>query len=120
MTDVLLLDDDPLVLSTLAEALRDADLVVTEASTPDQALDALGLGVAPHVLVTDMHLGSSRDGRAVASEARRLYPNLPVVFITGRPDTFRDFTLDARQYLLAKPFRPSELIALVRGFGAAG
>ena len=112
--DVLLLDDDDLVLGTLAEALRDEALEVTEARTPDEAIARLGERPEPRLLVTDLNLGRNRDGRDVARAARLRFPCIPIIFITGRPDTLTDWRFDERQTVLPKPFRPSELLAMIR------
>ena len=114
MCDVLLLDDDALVLGTLAEALRDEALDVVEASTPDEAIARLAQSPGPRLLVTDLNLGRDRDGRDVARAARVRLPCIPIIFITGRPDTLAEWRFDARQTLLPKPFRPSELLAMIR------
>ncbi len=112
--DVLLLDDDDLVLGTLAEALRDEELEVVEARTPDEAIARLGQDPGPKLLVTDLNLGRDRDGRDVARAARIRLPCIPIIFITGRPDTLTDWRFDERQTVLPKPFRPSELLAMIR------
>ena len=115
MCDVLILDDDPLVLATLAEALRDDGLDIAEARNSAEAIERLEDDAhPPRLLVTDINLGEAVDGRAVAAAARRRYPGIPVIFITGRPDTLINHPFGTAERLLAKPFRPSELVAAVR------
>ncbi|WP_237214500.1 response regulator [Falsiroseomonas oryziterrae] len=100
---LLLVEDDPLVRSTLAEALTGAGFEVLEAETAEAALDMVAQRDDLSVLFTDINLPGA-DGFALARAARRLRPKLPVVYASGR---FRE--PDARRALpgaafLAKPF----------------
>jgi two-component system, OmpR family, response regulator len=118
--DVLVLDDDPLVLMTLTEILRDEGFEVEEARTSAEAVGQFREGGPPRVFVTDINLGESKTGLDVAAELRRDAPDLPVIFITGRPDFLADTQLDTRQRLLRKPFSMPNLVVLVRELQQAG
>ncbi len=114
MCDLLLLDDDPLVRSTLGEALRDAGLGVTEAASEAEALAVLrDEPVKPRVLITDLDLRTGRNGFVVAAIAQALVPTIAVIYITGRPDVLEGRELGAGERVLAKPFRPSQLVELL-------
>ncbi|TLU73794.1 response regulator [Lichenicoccus roseus] len=120
MCDLLLLDDDPLVRTTLGEALRDAGIGVVEAASEAEALAALrDEQVKPRVLVTDLDLRTGRNGFVVAAIAQALLPDIAVVYITGRADVLEDRTLRPGERMLAKPFRPSQLIDLLRELDTA-
>jgi CheY-like chemotaxis protein len=61
-------------------------------------------------LVTDIDLGPGPDGFEVARRARALYPDLPVVFISGTAQMrFPAQGVDG-SWLLAKPFHPQRLV----------
>jgi len=111
MCDMLVLDDDPLVRVTLVEALRDEGFAVHEAAEEAEVLNVLRGGNRPGVLVTDLDLGTHRSGFVVATMARLIVPGMPVIYITGRPEVANGRSLAAHERLLAKPFRPSDLIA---------
>ncbi|MBE7210885.1 MAG: response regulator [Gluconacetobacter diazotrophicus] len=117
--DVLVLDDDPLVLMTMVELLRDEGFDVAQAASSDEAFRRFREGPAPTVLVTDLNLGESRTGADVARELREEAPSLPVIFVTGRPDYLAGHTMDPRQRLLRKPVSVSTLAAVIREFQSA-
>jgi CheY-like chemotaxis protein len=56
-------------------------VVVAEAGTA--ALSRLQGPAVPDVLVTDVVLGTGMNGIDLAAVARRIRPNLPVIFISG-------------------------------------
>ena len=112
MCDVLLLDDDALVLVTLAESLRDAGFEVGQVRNADEAADWLAHRTPPQLLVADLDLGDGDDGREVARCARDLQPEMPIIFISGLPANQRLVT--AGEVFIAKPFLPARLIAAIR------
>jgi two-component system cell cycle sensor histidine kinase/response regulator CckA len=100
---LLLVEDDPLVRNTLAEALADAGFEVLEAADAESALDVVASRGDIAALLTDINLPGA-DGFVLARAARRLRPDLAVVYASGR---FRE--PDPRRALpdapfLAKPF----------------
>ena len=113
---VLLVDDEPLILETMAECLRDAGFEVVEAQDGVQAVAFLEQSPERFsILVTDFHMPGGLDGAEVASRVRKGHPCLPVVIATGRPDVMRRIWHDELGYtLLRKPYMPGDLIALVR------
>jgi DNA-binding response OmpR family regulator len=118
--DVLLVEDEPLVGCMLATELEHAArLSVAHAITAEEALGALmrpgRCGAAlPPVLVTDIALGSGMDGLALADEVRRRWPEVGVVFITGRQPIMRGRSFGPRERLLLKPFALGALTHAVR------
>nr|WP_256439133.1 PAS domain-containing protein [Rubellimicrobium arenae] len=107
---VLLVDDEPLVRGSTAEALRELGYEVEEAGTATEALETLRTGRTPDIVVTD-HMMPGMTGAQLAAALRDRSPGLPVLMITGyahlSPDRTRDLAV------LAKPFRPAELARLV-------
>lgn len=117
--DVLLVEDEPLIRTLLWEVLQDAGLEVAEASNAEAAL-SVAVPVAgpedpPAVVVTDVDLGRGMDGIALAREARRRWPGVGIVFMTGRPSNLDGHALGARDRFLPKPFLPDALVGTVRG-----
>ncbi|HEV7264427.1 MAG TPA: response regulator [Falsiroseomonas sp.] len=107
---LLLVEDDPLLRTTLAEALADAGFEVLEAEDAESALRMVAAHQDLSVLLTDINLPGA-DGFALARAARRLRPGLPVVYASGRyrePDPQRALP-DAA--FLAKPFSLSCAVA---------
>ncbi len=118
MCDLLVLDDDPLVRDILVDALREEGLDAVGAAVEADALTVLRDSSPPKVFVTDLDLGTRRNGFVVAGIARMLFPDVPIIYITGRPDSLQGRVLDRHESVLHKPFRPSELVAAVRALMA--
>jgi CheY-like chemotaxis protein len=106
---LLLVEDDPLVRTTLAEALTEAGFEVLEAEDAESALRMVAEHDDLAALLTDINLPGA-DGFALARAARRLRPGLPVVYASGRigePDPRRAVP---RAAFLAKPFSLSSAV----------
>ena len=111
---VLLVDDEEPVLATTAAVLSD-DFDVHVARDAGSALRQLAHGRFD-VLCTDFHM-PGRNGMDLLREATRLHPHLAGVLVTG----YREYLdrRDAQQvqglfYLVLKPYRPADLIAMIR------
>lgn len=83
---ILVVEDEFLIRLTLVEALGDEGYAVLEAESGDAALPMLQNCGAISLLLTDIQLPGSLDGRALAVRLRQDIPDLPVIFMTGRPD----------------------------------
>ena len=111
---ILLVEDEPLVRVLLLETLLEAGFVVVEAGDADEALALLVQQERFDLLLTDVHMPGRCDGLGVAGHARGRQPELPVLFVTGRPDVVGSFAEpDARTVCLAKPFRLADLLRVL-------
>lgn len=116
---ILLVEDDPLVRMTLAEAFADAGFEVIEAGDAESAIGLVAARDDLAVLFTDINLPGA-DGFALARAARQLRPMLPVVYASGRygePDPARALPGAA---FLAKPFSMNRALAALEGAIARG
>ncbi len=111
---VLIVEDEFLIRLTLSEVLADEGYTVVEAETADEAVKLLEEGPPIDVLLTDIQLPGQLDGKALARHVRETHPDLPVIFMTGRPDTMEERGPDAKEIYVAKPYLPSEICAAVR------
>ena len=59
------------------------------------------------------------DAFALVQEARRRWPGLGVVYVTGRPSRLDGQVLRGRDRFLPKPVRPPALVRTVRGLVGA-
>ncbi len=100
---ILVVEDEFLIRLTLVEALGDEGYTVLEAESGDAALPMLENGGAIRLLLTDIQLPGSLNGRALATEIRQRIPNLPVIFMTGRPDQDADAP-SPLDVVIAKPY----------------
>ena len=110
MRRVLVVDDEPLIRAVMAEALTDEGFEVTEASSGDDALN-LVLDDGFDLLLTDIHMSGQLDGLALAAQARRVDPDLPIIVVTGRPEIGRSVrALEPRCALVAKPYTVATIL----------
>ena len=111
--DVLVVDDDNLVRETLVALLEEEGWNVVGVDGYDTALDAISRSDSCRLLVTDINLGTPTDGFEVAASVRRLRPDMPVLYITGRPWVFWGREFHERERALSKPFRADQLLRTV-------
>ncbi len=109
---LLLVDDDPLVRALVSEQLRCAGYNVTECGDGGAAIARLDSGLAVDLLLTDFAM-PEMNGVALAREARKRRPKLPVVVLTGYPSEAADAAGEADFALLRKPIDRDALIGRV-------
>ncbi|HZF76470.1 MAG TPA: response regulator [Acetobacteraceae bacterium] len=111
-TVLLVVEDDELVRLTLVEGLGDAGFDVVEAEDAEAALSLLSEKPEISALLTDINLPGA-DGFVLARAARRLRPNLPVVYASGRiAEAVPGRALPDAPFL-AKPFTPAFAAAAI-------
>ena len=110
---IVIVEDEFLIRMMLAETLTDDGYHVAEAGTADEALAQLHAHSAIALMITDLSLPGSMDGLALAQSARDYQHGLPIIFVTGRPDTIAPESLGPHDAVVAKPYLPSEIAAQV-------
>ncbi len=111
---ILIVEDEFLIRLTLAEALGDEQYVVVEAATADEAMRLIEAGERFALLVTDVQVPGALNGLQLAERARQVDPDMPVIFMTGRPDAMRAMAPGRRDVFIAKPYLPSAVCAAAR------
>ncbi len=111
---VMLIEDDELVRSTLAETLADEGIEVDGLANAEDALILLSSGQAPDVLVADIDLGAGLSGLDLASIARERHPDVEVILISGTAPAPGHHASRERERFLSKPFAPSALADAIR------
>ena len=105
MPTILLVDDEDYIREIFTSALREFDVVA--ASSGAEAVELAGQQ-EPDLLITDFRM-PDMDGLAVMHSVRELYPNVPVLVISGSldapPEPSGEFEF------LRKPVRLSKLVA---------
>lgn len=117
---VLLLDDEPLVLSYLASCLKEAGYAsILKARSGHMARVSL-VQQPIHILVSDVHLPDI-DGRDFAREFLTINPEGQVLLMTGfaPEDVEMPPELKERVQLLEKPFSSERLIQMLERAGEA-
>jgi EAL domain-containing protein (putative c-di-GMP-specific phosphodiesterase class I)/nitrogen-specific signal transduction histidine kinase/ActR/RegA family two-component response regulator len=117
---ILAVDDEPLIGKMVARLVhRDGHVVVTAVSG-EEAMDRLSHEVFD-VVVSDIGMGAGMNGWELAAHVRRRWPRMGFVLATGwgaqiDVDEARLKGVDA---VLAKPYRPEELLSTLRRIAAA-
>ena len=112
---ILVVDDDPDVLDLAVMVLRDRGYRVLSASDATAALKALRATPDIDLLFTDIVMPGGMDGFDLAHEAKHLRPELRVLYTSGFvKNTPRCGGAFEHGKMLAKPWRPEQLVAAVR------
>jgi two-component system, OmpR family, response regulator ArlR len=111
---ILVIEDDKDVQQYIKELLTENGFTVKAASTGVAALAQLKKS-EPDLLILDLKLPDIT-GESVCSEARKLYPEVPIIMLTakdGLSDKVRGLNLGADDYI-TKPFVSDEFIARIK------
>ena len=113
---VLLVEDDDDVRAATKKLLSGLGYQVVEARDAATALSLLKQRNELHLLLTDVVLAQGTSGPELAREARRLRPDLKVLFMSGyvRDTVAFHEELGHDAHFLPKPFRKDELAQKVR------
>lgn len=108
---ILVVEDDEDVRGFTTTSLRELGYCVLEAPNANIALDLLRSERAVDVLFTDLGLPGAINGKALASRARALRPNLGILVTSGYAGELlvHDGRLDAGFELLNKPYSADDL-----------
>ncbi|HEX9447599.1 MAG TPA: PAS domain S-box protein [Dongiaceae bacterium] len=112
---ILVVEDNPAVLKLVEKQLGELGYNVLLASDGPSAMSVLANGQEIDLLFTDVVMAGGMSGPDLAREARKLRPNLKVLFSSGFPrDAAKDIGPDLDDMLLSKPYRRAELASKVR------
>lgn len=111
---ILVVDDEPIVRSLVGRMLRQWDFPVVEADNGHTALEAArSLQGALSLVITDLAM-PEMNGYQLASALRPLYPDVPILFVTGKcPNELMGDLSTMQDRLVFKPFRPAALLDAV-------
>lgn len=114
---ILVLDDEEDLVALYSTQLRSLGYEVITASNGTAALEELKSNADTALLMADVSLGGEMSGVTVAEEARRINPDLPIVFVSGADNQslIEDGRFAGKVSVLKKPFRKAELGVCVSG-----
>lgn len=121
ITKVLLVDDDPALLSTLASVLREEGFETTAAGSVSEALKFISSG-SYDVLLSDLHMPGKGDGLTVVSAMRHANPKAVTMLLSAFPemDAAAQAILQQADQILVKPMKMSALVEAIKLRLAAG
>jgi DNA-binding NtrC family response regulator len=112
---ILIADDESIVRESLTDWLTDRGYRVITAANGEETLRMLNKGDGLGVGVLDVRM-PGKDGITILEEARKRYPDLKYIIISGYPSVdvmTKGIRLGAIGFLV-KPFDPEELEKLIR------
>ena len=111
---VLVVEDEFLIADLVADSLSSAGFDVHLANDGAKALERLEADAAKYdALITDINLGPGANGWEVAHRARRRFPRIVVLYVTG--DRAREWVSVGVPNSLAigKPFAPDYVVRML-------
>jgi DNA-binding NtrC family response regulator len=106
----LIVEDDPIQRLFLSDLLKDEGLEVVECASAEAAeLILASTGTELLALVTDVELAGETSGVELAQFAKRRFPGMKVVLVSGRGPPYVPY--DTR--FVKKPYSPRELLDAV-------
>ena len=108
---ILVVEDEVLVRSLLAEELREAGFVVVEAADAREALAFLDADGGVDLMFSDIRMPGQLSGLDLARAVRERRPDLPIVLTSGNQVSVPPSSL-AR--FITKPYRMETAVQLVR------
>src|ERR1700679_2353657 len=121
VANVLLVDDDTALLSSLAQVLKHHDFTVTTASTVSEALKYISSGQYD-VLLSDLHMPGAGDGLTVVSAMRHSNPKAVTMLLSSFPemDAAAQAILLQADEILVKPMNMPALVDAIKNRLASG
>jgi DNA-binding response OmpR family regulator len=118
---VLLVDDDELLLSTMAELLIRYDFGVTTALSVSEALKCIS-SETYDVLLSDLHMPGKGDGLTVVSAMRHANPNAVTILLSAFPemDAAAQAILLQTDQILVKPISIVAVVEVIKQRLASG
>jgi DNA-directed RNA polymerase specialized sigma24 family protein/AmiR/NasT family two-component response regulator len=111
-TDVVIIEDEPLIALDLARLVKDlGHRVVDIARTERQAIDAIKR-TRPGLVLADIHLADGSSGLDAVNEILRSV-SVPVVFVTAYPQQLLTGSRPEPTFLITKPFHPDNVKAII-------
>jgi CheY-like chemotaxis protein len=107
---VLLVEDEVLIRSAIAETLRDVGLLVIEAANADEAWSYLQTGASVDLVFSDIQMPGSMDGIELARKVKENYDHIVIVLTSGR----RVPPHGNQDHFISKPYRPANLVMMVK------
>nr|WP_272874855.1 response regulator [Roseomonas marmotae] len=113
---ILVVEDDPVVQSTVVDLLKDLGYTVLKASDGQGALTLARSGIAIDLLFTDVVMPGPVRAPDLARQVQQLQPGVGVLFTSGYTENaiVHGGRLDPGVNLLSKPYRREDLARKVR------
>jgi two-component system, response regulator PdtaR len=106
-TTILVVEDEVLVRTLIADQLRNAGYSVIEAADADEALALLAHTFNVTVVLSDVQMPGSLDGVGLARVVRSVYPALKILLASGQSTAVDTIEHDG---FFSKPYDVAEIV----------
>ena len=108
---ILVVEDEALIRIGLVDALEAGGYTVSDCGNGASAILLIDASTELHGLATDIKLGAGSTGWEVAHYARKKFPDIAVIYMTG--DSAADWTAEGvpNSIMLQKPFAEAHMLA---------
>jgi CheY-like chemotaxis protein len=112
---VLVVEDEALLLFTIADDLRAEGYRVLEATSASAALAMLEATGPVDVLFTDVDMGTATDGLMLARLVHERWPQTQIIVTSGHVD-LSDHDLPPGGLFVGKPYLPGTIFAAIQAY----
>jgi CheY-like chemotaxis protein len=112
---VLVVEDEPFILSDAVTMIHDAGFEAIEATSADEAIDILTARSDIRVVFTDIEMPGSMDGLRLARAVREKWPPVELIVTSGKRN-LADADLPARGRFIGKPYTARQLTDAIHSF----
>jgi DNA-binding NtrC family response regulator len=109
---LVLAEDEPLVRWFAADFLDEAGFKVFEACHADEALILLQSRPDIQVLMTDVEMGSGKNGFELAREVHKRWPSVVILIVSGRAYP-GNHDLPKGAVFIRKPYTPTAILRII-------
>lgn len=110
---VLMVEDEFLISALVSDVLSEHGFAVHAAADGQEALSYIDSGAAIDVLFTDINLPGAIDGAELAKRVRDRWPEMPIVYASGRYSASGINNLVSRSVFVPKPYNPEDVCTLL-------
>lgn len=111
---VLVVEDEALLLFSIAEDLREAGFEVCEARNADEALKLLETRRDIRVMFTDIDMPGSMDGLRLSAAVRDRWPPIKIVVTSGKRNPGAE-AMPIGGVFIPKPYSPESVTTAIQG-----
>jgi CheY-like chemotaxis protein len=110
---ILVVEDEPLIRMNLVDTLHDGGFTTEECGEGKAACAHIDKSDEMRGLITDIRLGDGPNGWDVARHARRRFPHVAVLYVTG--DSVAEWTSEGvpNSLIMQKPYADAQLMTAI-------
>jgi CheY-like chemotaxis protein len=107
-TDVLIVEDEPVIAMDIEELVRDCGHRVVGVAVSETEAVEMARRTRPGLILADINLGAGGDGAAAVARIMKLH-RAPVIFVTAYPERLLTGEALEPAFVITKPFEPLAL-----------